>query len=727
MNDAEARPPFLGRWLGWRLRGLVAVALAACLAIFALMRWLAESPHLALHWQADARGQVTVRDAAGDLRVLRALALPDGALPVSAELLALSPRWLVEPSRQAGALALQELIASAPRYGSVQLVFDDGSQQRAPLVPRGLAGLGWSFWPLASLALAVLLVGAVVALARPHAANLLYLAITLCQFASLLLLAASLAPGLGLPAPLPALDGPLRASLDLIVAATSVHALAVYPQRAARTPLWPLCAWAIALLLIAMLWNARLPWIGLHLALLLLGAMSWIVVRQAQQRSPHPVLKLIEQVVAGGWIIAVLTTAAFFVSSRGADPGPQVRLATLVTALLAWSLLPALLLLAPLAMRSRQALREFALLAGVSTVAAALDLLFITVFSLSAFASLTLVVFVSLAVYAWARQWLFDRLLASHALTTERIFDQLYRAAREVQARPGRHAVQLAALLRDLFEPLEIVPSQRQLQRSRVAGGGSSLLVPVLALSEGDHGMPAPAAPSTLMLRFARRGRRIFTREDARLADRVVEQLRRAVAYDLAVERGRAEERTRIAQDLHDDIGARLLTLMYQAPNAEMEDYVRHTLKDLKTLTRGLAAGEHRWSHALGEWKADLAQRLAAARIELDWHADYDEDLWLGVVQWSALTRVLRELISNTIHHAQPTQVTVRLVLCARRLELSVADNGQGGDPQAWSQGLGLGGVKKRVKLLGGEVQWGANMPRGIVCEVRIPELAAKA
>ena len=228
------------------------------------------------------------------------------------------------------------------------------------------------------------------------------------------------------------------------------------------------------------------------------------------------------------------------------------------------------------------------------------------------------------------------------------------------------------------------------------------------------------------MLRYARRGQRIFTREDARLADRVVEQLRRAVAYDLAVERGRSEERQRIAQDLHDDIGARLLTLMYQAPNPEVEDYVRQTLKDLKTLTRGLAAGEHLLSHALAEWKADLAQRLAAARVELDWSARFDDDLHLNMVQWSAITRVLRELVSNTLHHGRATQVNVRLSLTAQALHLVVTDDGVGGDPQAWSQGLGLGGVRKRVKLLGGQVQWRQGEPRGIVCEVHVAAFIAK-
>jgi signal transduction histidine kinase len=389
-----------------------------------------------------------------------------------------------------------------------------------------------------------------------------------------------------------------------------------------------------------------------------------------------------------------------------------------------WALFVSGLLLLPLLLRSRQALREFTLLAGISAAAAALDLLFVTLLSLSTFESPTLVVFTALAVYAWARQWLFDRLLARHALTTERIFDQLYRTAREVQARPDRYAQHLAALLRDLFEPLEALRGPGELARSRVAGSGASLLVPLLAPPEagGDDGRP-----STLVLRFARRGQRLFVREDALLAGHVVEQLRRAVAYDLAVERGRAEERARIAQDLHDDIGARLLTLMYQAPNAEMEDYLRHTLKDLKTLTRGLAAGHMRWSHALAEWKADLAQRTAAARIELDWIARHDEDPVLGVVQWSALTRVLRELVSNTLHHGRASHVRVQIQLERRRLQLSVTDDGVGGDPQSWSHGLGLGGVRKRVKALGGEVAWRQGTPRGIVCEVRVVELAAQS
>lgn len=721
----DERPPLLGRWIGWRLRGLIGIALLACVSIYALVRVLAETPVLPLDWRAGELGAAIVDAAGADARTLRSITVDGRTWPVDATLLAVAPRFQLDAARRADTVALHAAIART--RAPVRLDHDRGPPQQLSTAPRGAAGLPWALWPLAAVALAVVLVGGVVGLAQPHAGNLYFLAITVCQFVNLLLLAVSLAPGIGLPPTLVQADAPLRTALDLAVAALAVCALSSTPPQGSRLGKDAMACVAVAACCTIAAVLTPLPgWLP-QLVVLALGAAVVASARTATQGSvatstPPPVLGVTATWLAAGWLLGVAAAIAIAAVQWGALDPVIGQAGALV-----WGLVPALLLLAPLALRSRQALREFALLAGVSAVAAAMDLLFVSVFSLDAFASLALVVFVALGAYAGTRQWLFDRLLANQALTTERLFDQLYRAAREVQAHPESHAAQLAALLRGLFDPLDVVRSPQPLGRARVAGGGASLRVPLLPLPHDGESDGDGAVRGALVLHHAGRGRRVFTREDARLADRVVEQLRRAVAYDSAVERGRSEERARIAQDLHDDIGARLLTLMYQAPNAEMEDYVRHTLKDLKTLTRGLAAGDQRWSHAVAEWKADIAQRLGAARIELVWMAEHDEDPRLSVVQWSALTRVLRELVSNAIHHAHATQVQVRLHLQAQRLELSVTDDGQGADPAAWSQGLGLGGVKKRVKLLGGQVRWRAAAPQGIVCEVTIPSLAATA
>jgi signal transduction histidine kinase len=135
-------------------------------------------------------------------------------------------------------------------------------------------------------------------------------------------------------------------------------------------------------------------------------------------------------------------------------------------------------------------------------------------------------------------------------------------------------------------------------------------------------------------------------------------------------------------------------------------------------------AGEHRLSHAVGEWKADLTQRLAAAQVQLVWTFTHDRDLPLSMVQWSALTRVLRELASNALQHARATCVAIQISLDGPVLLLRVADDGCGRAPETWSHGLGLGGVRKRVKLIGGEVTWHEQLPQGIVCEVRVADFA---
>jgi signal transduction histidine kinase len=261
---------------------------------------------------------------------------------------------------------------------------------------------------------------------------------------------------------------------------------------------------------------------------------------------------------------------------------------------------------------------------------------------------------------------------------------------------------------------------------ARALPGGSTLIVPLADDNAGDgnrNNNNNTNNGNAVVLRYAQRGQRLFSEEDALLASRIVDQLQRAVGFDRAVERGRFEERTRMAQDLHDDIGARLLTMIYKASTPEIADYARHTLQDLKTLTRGLSAKDHLLSHACAEWKADLTQRLQAAHIELACDFTLSGDVMLNVVQWSALTRILRELVTNVMTHAQANRVSLHLSLSQdQRLQLRVSDNGKaGGDPSQWSHGLGLGGVRKRVRQLNGTVQWTRLPEGGICCEVSMP------
>ncbi|MDE2452920.1 MAG: histidine kinase [Burkholderiales bacterium] len=714
------------RWLGWRLRLLVGAALVGCVALFALMRWMAESQNIDAVFAPGAHDEAVLVSSrlpalapfAG--RALVGLRAADGAeVALDALVLGPSARWRIDDARRERQVRQQEALARAIAGGSVTLRFADGSTVAVATAARGYAGIGVPFWPLAMLALVLYLTGVVVALARVQVRNLLYLLMTSCQAGSLVFIAIDTAAGLGMPPGAAALEPTARLVFDVVTAVAALHAFALHPRRVPGARLIGCVAWGLAALALWALLHGVLPhvWWLTQAALLGYGAAALAALTWSYRIEPNPFANTARRYGAAVLGSLLLVTAAVALSAG------RVAISYPISAVgvVGWYLFfDSLLLLVPFLARSKQLLREFAMLAGVSAIATSLDLLFVAAFSLGQFTSLALAVFMGLGAYAGARQWVLNQMVGNSVLTIERTFEHLYRVAREVQSHPGRYAPLVEQLLRELFEPLEVLRVARRVPQACVVGNGSALLVPV----RGGSSDEAAARPMALALRYAGRGKRMFNGDDARLANRLVHQLLRAVAYDHAVERGRTEERQRIAQDLHDDIGARLLTLMYKAQSPEMEDYVRHTLLDLKTLTRGLASAEHRLSHAAAEWKADLSQRLNEAQVELAWSLEFDRDLTLSVVQWSALTRVLRELASNALYHARATRVEVRLRLAGSELTLAVADDGCGRAPQSWAHGLGLGGVRKRIKLLGGEVRWRENEPRGIVCEVHIEAFA---
>ena len=717
-----ARRP--SRWIGWRRRLLVLLALLGCITLFGVVRLLVHAPVVDAQWRSDSRGQpalLSSGEAALQPYLGRSLVRIDAAGHILAPAQGIplgAPRWTVDDQRRAEAVQTRQALSRMFGAGELRLQFDNGGAVTVTPRTRGYGGLGAGFWLLAAPALMLFLIGAVVLLAKPMVCNALFALMAMCQSVSLLWIGIDsgtlLTPVLGWLAN----DLPWRLGLDLSTAAAAVHAFALYPRRLAARHGIAAGAWGLAGLAAAAVSVADLPyawWWG-QATILVLGVAAIMVLTRSYAQEPNPFAMLMRRFGFAALGTMLVVNAALV----AADWQPGIAGSVAASAVLVWSLFFAsLMALVPFLSRARRLLREFAMLAGLSTVATSLDLLFITLFSLEPFASLTLAVFIALAGYAAARQWMLDQMLGSRVLTTERTFEQLYRIARELQKTPERRGVLMAQLLRDLFDPLEVLHVPRAAPRARVLADGSALVVPVRGADDRE--------PMSLVLRFARRGRRIFSRDDARLTDRIVDQLRRAVAYDRAVELGRTEERLRIAQDLHDDIGARLLTLMYKAQDPEIEDYLRQTLQDLKTLTRGLAATDHRLSHSVAEWKSDIQQRLTAAHIELSWSFAYNEDPELGVVQWSALTRVLRELVSNAIYHARATRLEIDASLAAGVLRLNVTDDGIGRDPKSWSHGLGLGGVRKRVKQLGGDVVWRESGAQGIVCEVRVPELFRRA
>ncbi len=721
-TDASTPPP--SGWSAASLRPRLLLLVLAGIVWIALAQWLVSQPRLPIRLGANAQGELVLRsayDTALQAQVgkrITSIRSETGVLDGPDTLLMRrSMRWLASDMQRSSLIEQHKQLMQIVGSGSVTLEFSDGHRADVRTAQIKLAELTPGFWlrAVVSTLLALTALGWRLATAPQIRKSLALL--TLCQ--AVLVAVDAVGEGLGTAVPpgYLTLDLALRTVAELtmfgtIVQASGVHMTSAPWSRRGRTLAW------LALGLSALLLGLRvLPqaWWWTQAGVQLALAAATLTQYRSQQQRPHPWTNLLSHFTLPALLIWPLVTLA---QIGGFDvPNEAQDMREMAPHL--WSAaLSALFLALPLMMRSQRAAREIVLWSALSLGCLAGALFWTALRAAMPWSALWLDLLGVLVLGGVARWWLSHHVFERPPMRETQLFDALYRAIRLVDSQPLKAQSALRALLSSIFAPLKVEPLERQLSRSVILADGACLLIPFPVLH------PSGAGPglrnSSLMLHGSQSGRRLFTPDDAHLADLIVEQIQRAVQFEKAVEQGRNEERTRLAHDLHDDIGARLLTLMYKASTPEMEDYVRHTLKDLKTLTRGLSASDRNLSGACAEWKTDMAQRLAEVDCDLQWSASWDQDQELSVVHWSAVTRILRELVSNAIAHAHASNVRIELNLEMEQLVLRVQDNGNGKSPELWAHGLGLSGVRKRVKQLDGSVQWKSVQDAGILCEVRI-------
>ncbi|MGH8446008.1 MAG: sensor histidine kinase, partial [Solimonas sp.] len=262
--------------------------------------------------------------------------------------------------------------------------------------------------------------------------------------------------------------------------------------------------------------------------------------------------------------------------------------------------------------------------------------------------------------------------------------------------------------LRRLFAPLQLLPLPRPIDAVRIGDDGTSLSVPGIGRWPGWE------------VRWADNGNRLFSRQDVQLVDAVRAVLQRVVAYQDAVEQSIERERTRVAEDLHDDVGARLLTLLHRA-DADQARAIRETLASLRMVVHGLGVQPQPLAEALAEWRAELHERCEAAGVDVQWNEAQPLPDWrLDAPQQMHLARVLREAVSNALRHAEPTRVEVHLSGDREALLLSIANDGTCRPPALWRSGNGLRSMRSRTQKLGGELRIEGE-PGRVVLRLRVP------
>lgn len=189
--------------------------------------------------------------------------------------------------------------------------------------------------------------------------------------------------------------------------------------------------------------------------------------------------------------------------------------------------------------------------------------------------------------------------------------------------------------------------------------------------------------------------------------EETTEQLR--TAQDQLVETGRAEERLRIARDLHDTVGHQLtaLALHLQAAQHQDDDQVRATVRSTHELATDLLAEVRQ---TVDDWRAeptDLAAELAGLQGApgLVVHVDVDDDLSVSNPRrLEALVRCCQEAVTNAARHSGGRRLWIAVEELDGSVSLTARDDGRG--CLDVRPGNGLIGMRERFQELGGEVTW---------------------
>jgi PAS domain S-box-containing protein len=203
------------------------------------------------------------------------------------------------------------------------------------------------------------------------------------------------------------------------------------------------------------------------------------------------------------------------------------------------------------------------------------------------------------------------------------------------------------------------------------------------------------------------------------------------------VERVKEQERTRIAREIHDDLGGNLtaikmaLTLLTRRLPAadgvliEKAGYV-DSLVDRTIETVHRISGDLRPSVldfglvAAIDWQAKEFEKQLGIPCEF---SSNKEEIDLHLDQATALFRIFQEALTNIGKHARAGRVTVRLVRARRSVQLEITDNGRGmtTTDRLKPKSFGIRGMVERVHALGGNLSINAAPQGGTVVAIKIP------
>jgi signal transduction histidine kinase len=197
------------------------------------------------------------------------------------------------------------------------------------------------------------------------------------------------------------------------------------------------------------------------------------------------------------------------------------------------------------------------------------------------------------------------------------------------------------------------------------------------------------------------------------------------------------QERLRIAQNIHDDLGARitqisLLSGMSQN-DPQLSEKARLAFDTISRMSRELVSAlyETVWTvnpendnlEALGSYLCQMADQLCQqAQLRCRLHlCDLPSEILVSSHKRHHVTLAVKEAVHNVIKHAQASEITLSVAWNGEELAISIQDNGRGFMVNGASTGHGLTNLKRRLAELAGICTIQSEVGRGATVEMRLP------
>ena len=206
----------------------------------------------------------------------------------------------------------------------------------------------------------------------------------------------------------------------------------------------------------------------------------------------------------------------------------------------------------------------------------------------------------------------------------------------------------------------------------------------------------------------------------------------------------REEERTRIAREVHDELGQVLTALKMDLsllshkllessailPRRLLHDEIKSmtkkvdaTIKSVRKIVTELRPEvlDHLGLRSAIEWQAQEFQSRSGIECKLDPTMDFIDVT--DRESETAIFRILQEALTNVARHSGASQVDIFLTRHNGELIMEVKDNGRGVtmDDLSKSRSFGLLGMRERALFLGGDVEVSGSPGNGTSVKVRVP------